>query len=176
MTDFEEKWPLLTRFGQHEEIMKRLATYVSWETVADSSAAERLLTHYQRDVGVLLRTLTHARTPTRDIAVEVGQFALANHLSVTQAFSVMVLVFKILNTQQGIPIAGNAGIDKDTWNLVLDSGLPIVEAMIHEASPVLPCMHCKFFSSSVAGLLQHTQEQHSQLNGENDGEQKEEAG
>lgn len=174
--DYDEKWPLLTRFGQHEEIMKRLATYVDWETVADSDAAELLLAHYQRDVGVLLRTLTHARTPTRDVAVEVGQFALANRLNVTQAFSVMLLVFRILNRQQGIPIAGNAVIDKDTWNLVLDSGLPIVEAMIHEASPVLPCMHCKFFSGSVIGLLQHMQEQHSQLNGEDDGEQEEEAG
>ncbi|MCB7129016.1 MAG: hypothetical protein J3T61_05710, partial [Candidatus Brocadiales bacterium] len=33
MKDFSLEWPVLTHFGQHEEIMKRLALYMDWTKV-----------------------------------------------------------------------------------------------------------------------------------------------
>jgi hypothetical protein len=163
MKDFSLRWPVLTRFGEHEEIMKRLALYMDWGKVEEPEQADLLLEHYQKDVGRLIRTLTFARTPHYLMAGKVIEYADNIGCPMSAAIQIMFFMYRQLNVEQGIPLGSDEEfLSMDGMKKLLDTALLMVERDAAKTGG-LPCVACKEPFDTIPELLQHLQSAHPQL-------------
>jgi hypothetical protein len=162
MKDFSAEWPVLTHYGQHEEIMKRLALYMDWGKVEEPEQADLLLEHYQKDVGRLIRTLTFARTPHYLMAGKIIEYADSISCPMSGAIQIMFFMYRQLNAEQGIPLGGDEILSLSGMKKLLDTALLMVERDAAKTGG-LPCVACKEPFDTIPELLQHLQSNHPYL-------------
>ncbi|KKM46510.1 hypothetical protein LCGC14_1559970, partial [marine sediment metagenome] len=165
MKDFSLEWPVLTRYGEHEEIMKRLALYMDWTKVEEPEQADLLLEHYQQDVGRLVRTLTFARTPHHLMAGKVIEYADSISCPMSAAIQIIFFMYRALNVEQGISLGSNEILSMDSMKKLLDTAFLMVERDAAKTGG-LPCAVCKESFDTIPELLQHLQSIHPHLNEE----------
>ena len=162
MKDFSLEWPVLTRFGEHEAIMQRLALYMDWGKVEEPEQADLLLEHYKKDVGRLIRTLTAARTPSPEMAAAVMELAEKNSEPVSAALRVMFFVFRLMNMAQGIPLSGMEVDSPERMTKLLELAMGMIENTAYAGK--LPCTECYEWHDSIVDLLTHMRSEHPHLN------------
>lgn len=162
MKDFSLEWPVLTRFGEHEAIMNRLALYMDWGKVEEPEQADLLLEHYQKDVGRLVRTLTFARTPHYLMAGKIIEYADTIGCSMSVAIQIMFYMYRALNVEQGIPLGDDEVLSMDNMKKLLDTAMLMVERDAAKTGG-LPCIACKEPFDTIPELLQHLQSAHPHL-------------
>ena len=163
MKDFSLEWPVLTRFGEHEAIMQRLALYMDWGKVEEPEQADLLLEHYKKDVGRLIRTLTAARTPSPEMAAAVMELAEKHSEPVSAALRVMFFVFRLMNMAQGIPLGGTEAVSPKQMARLLEIAMGLIEQSIKHPGK-LPCTECYEWQDSIPELLTHMRSEHPHLN------------
>ena len=163
MKDFSLVWPVLTRYGEQEEIMKRLALYMDWNKVEEPEQADLLLEHYQKDVGRLIRTLTFSRTPSPEMAAAVMEMAEKHSEPVSAALRVMFFIFRLMNMAQGIPLSRDEAITPEEMARLLEIAMGLIEqSAMHPGK--LPCTECYEWYESIPDLLAHMSSAHPHLN------------
>ncbi len=164
MKDFSAEWPVLTRFGEHEAIMNRLALYMDWGKVEEPEQGDLLLEHYKKDVGRLIRTLTAARTPTPEMAAAVMELAENHSEPVSAALRVMFFMFRLMNMAQGISLSGTEVLSPERMTRLLELAMGMLEQDSVAASSKLPCTECSELQDSISDLLMHMRSEHPHLN------------